>query len=160
MFDMLVKLYDLKEEPGLSQRMKEEGVRVKRAMAFDRNRVLQFVAEQFGEGWACECANALAENPTNCFIAIKDKQVVGFACFDCTSKNFFGPMGVLPSMRAKRVGEALLKKCLWAMEAQGYGYAVIGGVSSARGFYEKTVGAAVIPGSETGVYHRLIDAED
>lgn len=157
---MLVKLYDLKNDSDLFEQLKSRGIRLKRAMASDRNRILDFVDAQFGEGWACECANALSENPMNCFIAISEKRIIGFACFHCTSKNFFGPTGVLECMRGQRIGEALLKKCLYAMESEGYGYAIIGGVSSAKGFYEKTVGATVIPGSALGVYNRLIQSEE
>jgi hypothetical protein len=42
------------------------------------------------------------------------------------------------------------------MRESGYAYAIIGGVGPAA-FYEKTVGAFTIPGSEVGVYQPLYE---
>lgn len=48
----------------------------------------------------------------------------------------------------------------WASEcdvAQGYAYAIIGGVGPhVQGFYEKAVGAVLIEGSEPGVYGGML----
>jgi hypothetical protein len=41
--------------------------------------------------------------------------------------------------------------CLQAMRAEGYAYAIIGGVGPAE-FYAKTVGAVEIEGSTPGIY--------
>lgn len=79
---------------------------------------------------------------------------MGFACYDATAPNFFGPTGVDEAARGRGIGYGLLLSVLYAQKAQGYAYAIIGGVGPAE-FYEKTVGAVIIPGSE----HRLDGVE-
>lgn len=157
--DMLVKLYNLKNDEPLYVELVEKGISIKRVLSPDRTQVLEFVKKNFSDGWVNECAAALSNNPASCYIAVQDKKIIGFACYDATAKNFFGPTGVEESQRGKRVGEALLKKCLHSMEEDGYGYAIIGWVDDARGFYEKTVGATVIEDSYPGVYGRLVGIE-
>ena len=41
------------------------------------------------------------------------------------------------------------------MRAEGYGYAIIGGVGPAQ-FYEKCVGAVLIPDSSPGIYRDFL----
>ena len=50
------------------------------------------------------------------------------------------------------VGKALLFNCLQAMKEKGYAYAIIGSVTGAKTFYEKTVNAIEIPESHPGIY--------
>lgn len=93
-----------------------------------------------------------------CFIAVEDKKVIGFACYDSSAKGFFGPIGVHPDYRGKNVGQSLLLKTLYAMKEYGYGYAVIGWVGDAEMFYRKTVDAEFIKGGnpENSVYSNMI----
>jgi predicted N-acetyltransferase YhbS len=60
-----------------------------------------------------------------------------------------------PSLRGHGIGKILLIECLEAMRAQGYAYAIIGGVGPAA-FYSKAVGAALIPGSDPGIYKGIL----
>ena len=76
-------------------------------------------------------------------------------CWDATAANFFGPTGVHPRARNKGVGKALLFACLEDMRAQGFAYAIIGGVGPAE-FYAKAVGAVAIEGSAPGIYRGLL----
>ena len=105
--------------------------------------------------WASEVDVAFSRQPVSCFIAVRQKSILGFACHDATCPNFFGPTGVDPNERKNGIGKALLFNCLEAMKQQGYGYAIIGGVGPAE-FYAKTVGAIPIEGSEPGVYRGLL----
>ena len=155
---MLVNLYAApvrQDAPAPAQ----QGIRVVRALAPDRLAVLDFVERAFGRAWAGECAAAFANSPVSCFIAVQARRVVGFACYDATARGFFGPIGVAEETRVRGVGGALLRRFLAAMREEGYGYAVIGGGSGVRGFYEKEAGAVLIPGSDPGVYERLISYE-
>lgn len=156
MSDMLVKLYNVKEDHELLNELKKKGIYISRVLSPDKHNVLEFVRKNFNEGWASECDAALSNHPTTCYIAVKDKEIIGFACYDATAKDYFGPTGVSEAARGQRVGEALLKKCLCSMEEAGYAYAIIGGAKEAIGFYEKTVGATVIEDSYPGVYERLV----
>jgi len=67
----------------------------------------------------------------------------------------FGPTGVLQSARGKGIGKALLLACLWSLREMGYVYAIIGAAGPVR-FYQKTVGAIIIPDSEPGIYTDML----
>ena len=151
--DMIVNLTGLKEIPALP-----EGVSLKRAMGPDRQRIMQFVKENFGDGWKNEADVALGQAPSHCVIAVKDQKVVGFCCYDATAKGFFGPIGVVESMRGTGIGAALTLRTLQYMRDDGYGYAIIGWVGDAADFYAKIAGATFIPGGEpeNSVYSNLI----
>ena len=155
MTDMLVKLYTLPAlEPVLAQQ-KAAGVEIRRAMAAEKQIVADWVARNFEPGWVSESEVAFARQPIACFIAVENGQLVGFACYDTTCKNFFGPTGISNPQRGRGVGKALLLACLHAMGGQGYAYAIIGGVGPVE-FYAKTVGAVVIEGSEPGIYGHML----
>jgi hypothetical protein len=46
------------------------------------------------------------------------------------------------------------------MSAEGYAYAIIGGVHGRESFYEEAVGATVIAGSEPGIYGGSVSASE
>ena len=89
------------------------------------------------------------------FIATRDGCVIGFAAYECTRRGFFGPTGVSEAERGIGIGKLLLLASLWGMRELGYVYAVIGGVGPAE-FYQKAVGAIVIPDSDPGIYRDLL----
>lgn len=153
--DMLVKLYDLPDSRDIFAQLATAGIAVRRAMAPDRHKVVTFVKKEFSEAWASETEVAFARQPVTCFIAARGRQLIGFANHDATCPNFFGPTGVLESARNKGVGKALLFACLEDMRAQGYAYAIIGGVGPAE-FYTRTVGAVAIEGSVPGIYRGML----
>lgn len=155
--DMLVNLYTLKEN-NEEKLLKDKGITVKRALIPDKNRILEFIKTTFSDGWEHECEYSLFNNPVSCYIAIKDKKIIGFACYDATAKGFFGPIGIKEDERHSGVGKVLLHKCLNSMKEVGYVYAVIGWAEDAIKFYEKTVGATIIPGStpDKSIYQNLI----
>ena len=157
--DMLVKLYDLPLVEEDEHELLQAGLFIKRVLPHNMDRVVRFVRETFGEGWAGECTVAFSNKPTSCFVAVDDEKLVGFACYDATCKGFFGPTGVSEDYRGKGIGKVLLLKSLYAMREAGYGYAVIGWVDEAAPFYAKTVGATVIPDSFPGIYQRAIGIE-
>lgn len=153
--DMLVKLYNVKPCNELIDKLKEEGILIKRAMSPNITEICDFIKETFSQNWADETLKAILNQPSSCYIAVKDKKVVGFGCYDSTAKGFFGPTGVDPSMQGKGVGKALLIKCLISMHEFGYGYAVIGGAGPTK-FYENACDAVIIPDCEPGVYRDLV----
>ena len=150
--DMLVNL------TGIEEKEAPEGIKIKRAFPGDMYKILDFVCENFGEGWKGEAAYALMQQPPKCWIAVKDGKVIGFACHDASAKDFFGPTGVSKDMRGRGIGEALLRRTLISMREEGYAYAIIGWVGDAAEFYEKAVGAKYIDGGEpqNSVYRNMI----
>jgi GNAT superfamily N-acetyltransferase len=149
--DMLVKLYDLPDLEGTLQDQQSQGVKIRRALPPEKHLVLKWVAQHWGDVWASECDVAFSRQPVACVLATQGDRILGFACYEATCRNFFGPMGVRKSARGKGVGRALLLTSLHAMRAYGYGYAIIGGVGP-EAFYAKTVGAVPIEGSTPGIY--------
>ena len=136
----------------------EDTVKIKRAFIADKARILEFVRENFNEGWVYEAEKALLSEVSKCFIAVENNKILGFSCFDSAAKGFFGPIGVSREARGKNVGAVLLIRTLEAMRDYGYGYAIIGWVNGAENFYRKTVGAEFIKNGnpENSVYSNLI----
>src|SRR5437879_614869 len=125
--DLLVKLYELPElEPCLAP-LRVEGTLIRTAMAYEKSRVLTWVRNTFGEGWAGECDVSFANRPISCFIASRRGALAGFACYDSTCRDYFGPVGVAEEARGRGIGNALLLACLHAMRTLGYAYAIVGG---------------------------------
>jgi predicted N-acetyltransferase YhbS len=150
MTDMLVRLYDLPPVAPELEQLAAGGVVCRPAEAFERSAVLAFVRTHFPH-WVDEVTISLARAPATCLIAAREARPIGFACYHTTRPNFFGPTGVAESERGLGIGRALLLLSLHAMAAEGYAYAIIGGVGPAA-FYERAVGAITIPGSEPGIY--------
>lgn len=147
--DMLVKLYSLDYKSAQVQ-LSQEGIMVKKAWIGDKDAILKFVRDNFKDelSWANECEYALFNNPVSCYIAVKNKEIIGFACYEATAKGFFGPMGVRADCRKKGVGAELLTRSLLSMKEAGYAYAIIGWpASSAIEFYKKQVDAVIIEGA-------------
>ena len=153
--DMLVKLYALPDSREVFERLQKANITTRRALAPEKRKVIAWVHEHFSEHWASEVDVAFSRRPISCFIATRQKTILGFACHDATCPNFFGPTGVEANERKHGIGKALLFHCLEAMKSQGFGYAIIGGVGPAE-FYTKAVGAVPIEGSEPGVYRGLL----
>ncbi|BBO88732.1 GNAT family N-acetyltransferase [Desulfosarcina ovata] len=152
MTDLLVKLYNLPEVKPALAAMAEKEIVVRRPMASEKNLVTGWVQPLFGEGWASECEVAFARQPIACIIAASGGRMLGFACYDSTCRNFFGPIGIDPAFRHKGLGRIVLLATLHEMAQAGYAYAIIGGVGP-MAFFEKWVGAFPIPGSTPGIYH-------
>ena len=150
MQDMLVRLYDLPGCEGERARLLGEGVGCRRAESFERGRVLAFVRDRWAS-WGDELLAAFAHLPPTVYIAVEGPDIVGFACYNANRPDFFGPTGVDESQRKRGVGRVLLVQCLAALAAEGYAYAIIGGVGPAK-FYEHSVGAELIAGSSPGIF--------
>ena len=153
MTDLLVKLYSLPPPAAFPV-----GIDVRRAFAAEKQLVLDWIKSRFGQGWASECEAAFARLPVACFLAVRDREVLGFACYDATARGFFGPTGVAESERNHGIGAALLLAALHDMTAQGYAYAIIGAADSVE-FYRKHVGATEIADSAPGFYRGMLKPE-
>jgi len=135
--------------------MSAQGVIIRRAQPFEITHVRQFIEEEFSIAWADEVSVGFARKPVSVYIATRDATVIGFAGYECTRRSFFGPTGVIESERGRDIGKALLIASLWGLRELGYVYAIIGGAGPVE-FYQETVGAIVIPDSESGIYTDLL----
>ncbi len=153
--DMLVNLMRLPKDEPLLEALEKEGIRVFRALAPDKLRIVPWVQEHSSLSGAGECDVCFSHTPVSCFIAAEGSKIIGYACYNATAPDFFGPTRVLDEYQGRGIGKALLLRSLRAMREEGYAYAVIGGVGP-QSFYEKSVGAILIPDSTPGVYQGMI----
>ena len=154
MHDMLVRLYPLPALDPALDALAQRGITVRRAIAPQKPSVIGWVRERFPSSVA-EVETAFAQVPATCFVASRESTLLGFACYDVTARNFFGPEGVDAVARGQGIWRALLLSALHAQRAQGYAYSIIGGVGPAE-FYAKAVGAVPIEGSTPGIYGKPV----
>ena len=143
--DLLVNLLKL---PALEE---SREFLIRRAQPFEISPVRDFVTTNFSTRWADEISVGFARQPISVYIAIIEREIAGFAAYECTRRGFFGPTGVAEAARGKGIGKALLLASLWGLREMGYVYGIIGNAGPVN-FYQKTVGAIVIPDSEPGIY--------
>jgi GNAT superfamily N-acetyltransferase len=161
--DLLVRLYAL---PPLAPRLAvlAPGVAVRRALASERDVVVDWARRHGSPGWAGECEVAFARRPLGCFVAVEGaaavpasayatapETLIGFSCVEATAPGFFGPQAVRADRRGRGIGAALLLMALHALAAEGHAYAIVGWASELE-FYRRVAGAEPIAGSEPGIY--------
>lgn len=153
---MLVRLYDLPPvDPSEIASLREKGLVFRRAIGPEYQVVTHWVERHFSKPWAAEAAVAFSRQPVSCFLAIEAGEIVGFACYEATCRDYFGPTGVLESQRGRGIGRLLLLLSLYALREMGYAYAIIGGVGPVA-FYQQVAGAVPIEGSSPGIYKGLL----
>jgi len=153
--DLLVNLLNLPPPEPAVLALEQKRVTIRRAQPFEITTVRAFVKREFSVAWADEISVGFANKPVSVFIATAEGAVVGFAAYECTRRCFFGPTGVIEEMRGAGIGKALLLACLVGLRDLGYVYGIIGRAGPID-FYEKFVGAIVIPGSDPGIYTDLL----
>lgn len=159
MADLIVNLYE--KESFLKDNnvsLKSEDIKIKRLLSPNSDRLVEFVEAHFSTGWTSEVKAGVYKANPSCFVATNPEgEIVGFACYDATAKGYFGPTGVDPNYRGLNIGQVLLLTTLDAIKADGYGYAIIGGVNDkVAGFYARYVNFLK---SETkpDLYNRLLN---
>jgi hypothetical protein len=157
--DMLVNLLRLPPLEPLLEGPRAAGVVVRRAQPWEVAPVRLFIVENFEPGWADEAAVGYANKPVSIYLALRERRVLGFAAYECTRRAFFGPMGVTVGERGNGLGRALLVAGLHGLRELGYVYGIIGGAGPTE-FYERAVGATVIPDSSPGIYEGSLQRAD
>lgn len=155
MVDMLVRLYAMPDPTLIYSKCKSNEVILRRPGVYEKHLVEGFVKEHFSPKWVSEVSVAMSRQPVSCYIATKNKEILGFGCYDTTCKSYFGPTGVSENARGLGIGKALLFKCMEGLRDQGYAYGIIGGVGPIS-FYEKAIGATIIENSENSIYHDIL----
>ena len=152
MADMLCSLISLPPLMPLIEELRQQGIHIRRPNPWERPQLNSFIKEHFSEGWAEETSVAFTHQPVTCFIALDGEKIIGFADYECTRKEYFGPTGVDQAYRGKGVGKALFLAALYGLLDLGYTYAIIGDAGP-EDFYRKCVGAINIPlGDGRGIY--------
>jgi mycothiol synthase len=90
------------------------GYRIRKAELTDEAALLEWVARAFHPVWSFEVARALAGPRRAVYVATHDDSFVAFAAADGNNQGlgWFGPAGTDPAHRGKKLGEALLLRCL------------------------------------------------
>ncbi len=151
MSDMLVSLLSVKPCPELKAKLEEQGIVIRRAMTPDMYRIFPWIEQHSSLSAKGEAATCFSRQPVSLFIATKQADIIGYACYEATCRNFFGPTKVLEEYQGMGIGKALLIEALLDMRSIGYAYAIIGGVGP-KDFYRKCAGAIEIPDSTPGIY--------
>ena len=149
--DMLVKLLELPDYHEDMAKLKEQGINIRRIQPYEISLLRRFVMDTFGEGWADEVMNAFTHQPVTCYIATKDKKIIGFGAYECTRRDYFGPTGLAKEYRGRGSGKVLYLACMHGLHDLGYVYGIVGGAGPVD-FYAKCSSATVIPDSMPGCY--------
>src|SRR5512133_744159 len=99
--DMLVKLYNLPMDLSCIAALRERGVEIRKPIGPEKHLIEDWILQTFSDAWASEFDMTMRSFPVTSWIATRDQQVVGFACFDATGLGFFGPTGVHPDHRGQ-----------------------------------------------------------
>lgn len=153
--DLLVNLLSLPPLAPLVEGLNKSSINIRRAQPFEITPVMEFVEQEFSVAWADEISVGFANKPVSVYVATFEYGVVGFSAYECTRRGFFGPTGASEAVRGRGIGEALVVAGLWGLREMGYVYGIIGAAGPIE-FYEKIVGATVIPNSTPGVYDDLL----
>ncbi len=143
--DMVAPLLKLPPAAPHVERLRADGILVRRAKAWEAPHLRDFILrQQFIPVWAEEASVAFSNKPVSAFLAFDAARIVGFAAYECTYRGLFGPIGVDPAYRNRDIATVLLLESLASMKAMGYIYAIIG-LAGPRAFFEKTCGAVAVP---------------
>ncbi len=156
--DLLIKLYDhhwcIPADEGVAQKH----CIVRKPIGPEVTKIVAWVKVHFNSNWASEVSVALGSHPMGCYIALINKELVGFCCFNSTALGYIGPIGVAEKYRFQGIGRMLLNATCYEMKTAGFGYAVVGWVDPATiEFYQRVTGATLIPDSEPGLYRGMIE---
>jgi len=120
----------------------EEGVA--RATEETRERILDFIEDEFSPIWRFEVGRAFDNDPATMFYAEADGEIAGFAAHEANNRGlgFFGPTGVGSAYRGRGIGARLLRASLSDLHRLGYKQAIIPWTNTID-FYRKACGAEV-----------------
>jgi hypothetical protein len=144
---MIVRLSDIPDaKPGV-RALAERGIVCRRAESFERIAILGFVQANWPD-WLDHAAAAFTHVPPRMYVAVYEDSVGGFACWDAMRPGVMGPMGVISEARGLGVGTTLAEMAAAALAHEGYAYGILADAGAAVPFFERVMGAMVIPGSE------------
>lgn len=115
---------------------------VVRANLQNQKEVIKFVENEFNLEWAQNVEKGFRKNIISVFIAVENKEIVGFGVYDVIGEGIFGPMGVSKKYRSENIGAKLLHALLNDMNHLGYENVIINDAGPIE-FYEKTCNASI-----------------
>ena len=117
---------------------------VRRATHGERERVIAFIAREFGRLWAFEAKHAFDRDKPTLFFGETAGAIAGFAAHDCNNRGlgFFGPTGVARPARGRGLGHRLLRASLADLRRLGFDRAIIAWTDAVE-YYRKGCNATI-----------------
>jgi GNAT superfamily N-acetyltransferase len=116
---------DLERAPldtdGDADRIRSEGVEVRRAETSDRALLTAAIAADWWPALAAEVAAALGRTDAGVHLALRSSRCVGFCAWGVNRVNEVGPLGAWPDARRHGIGAVLIKRCLAEQRDRGLG---------------------------------------
>lgn len=108
------------------EKLKGENIFCYRAKLKDKSKIFDWLKNLF-PAWIDEVNSAYMNEPISVFVAEQNGIIKAFSAYEGNNKGtgWFGPMGTEQSLRGKKVGSILLKKCLSSMKELGFSKAII-----------------------------------
>ena len=125
------------------ERLKGEDFTIRCAQQSDWDSLVKFLKANW-PAWVDEAAGAYDNDPITLYICIHKGEVVGFSGYEGNNRGmgWFGPMGVDPVTRGKKIGAFILLLCLRDLALMGHRKAIIPWVGPIR-FYDKICQAKI-----------------
>lgn len=119
----------------------------RRATKDDLPDLLAFIRKNFMGTWDAEAEITFQNDPITTFVAIDpENQIVGFSSHSVGFPSAYGPIGVNKNIRGQKLGDTLLRWCMWDIMKAGYSTSTIMWVvRDVPKFYSKTIGAYIHP---------------
>jgi N-acetylglutamate synthase-like GNAT family acetyltransferase len=146
---LTVHLEQFKDWKPITER---NGYTFRRATLDDLPALTAFIKKNFLGTWHLEAEHSFKNNPPTTFIALDpNNTIVGFSSHSVGFPSAYGPIGINKAIRGQRLGDILLKWCMWDILNMGYSTSIIMWVvGNVPKFYSKTIGAYIHP-----VYYSL-----
>lgn len=153
MSDMICSLIDLPPLAGKLDALRQQDITIRRPHPWEQTRLRDFILKHFTQGWADETSVAFHRQPVTAYVALRGgREIIGFAAYECSRRDYFGPTGVDPAWQGKGIGRVLFIAALRGLRELGYTYAIIGDAGPTD-FYRRVVGAEEINiGDGKGIY--------
>lgn len=145
---------------------KGETVQIRVAVPSEQQLVVQWIATEFGRGWASEIERAFTKTPISCIIAVHtntslepEERLLGFVGYDCAAIGMGSAIAVHPKVgrwNASSIIQALAVAVAQEMYLQGYEYIIGSGMSNRLFFLEAGPQSWTIPGSYPGPFRDIV----
>lgn len=140
-------------------------VQVRRPEASEQLLIVDWVAKEFGRGWAAEMQRAFAHDPISAVVVARrgysdnpQECLLGFIAYNTARFGMLSSIALAGDARGRNahIAMELLNLCLAEARQFGMDYAVLGGVSRRLGALRVLGSAWTIPGSCPGIFGKGI----
>nr|QFF92379.1 GNAT family N-acetyltransferase [Rathayibacter sp. FH 236] len=137
-------------------------IEVRRPRASEKAFIIDYISNRWGRGWGSEMEVAFHNQPFSCLVAVTvgsrepiEDWLMGFMSYHSTAPGFTASTAIDPRVKGSGLGlaDALFSRALAEIAADGFDYAILGGVSRRTALLRASVNSFTIPGSYPGVFY-------